>query len=287
MKANKMRKWYKYYICDSKQNNSNDTQESSFEYHEQIMGGYHSTEHYNDKNSFFKYYYNGRYISWHTFISKRINNQNNIFSIASGRAITELKLIDEGHQITCSDLNIPNAAKQSKALFPDLEYIRFNILTDQFKKEYDSIICLSLIYTFDDEELDTFFSQVKTGLKKNSTLLLDSSGATDNLLTYLLHDVLLKYETYMIYLILRLIGRKRFVHKFQSGYRRTSKEIIRMANKHNLVLKRQENYEFLHDLQRSRIILFILKQFPFTKKFFTKIGEKIPYVRMFELIKID
>ena len=64
------------------------------------------------------------------------------------------------------------------------------------------------------------------------------------------------------------------------------KQIIELANKFRFKLIHVHEYDYLTEFQRSIIIRKIMKYFPFSKKIFTFLGKKIPYIRMFKFKKI-
>ena len=83
-----------------------------------------------------------------------LDKNQTILSVASGRGIVELKLINEKFNITCSDLKIPDCYKASKKIFGEFKYMEKDILQNPSEIKYDCIIALSLIHIFSPEDLE-------------------------------------------------------------------------------------------------------------------------------------
>ena len=81
---------------------------------------------------------------------------------------------------------------------------------------------------------------------------------------------------------------KKIGFKFDNnfGYRWKNEEIINIAGKFGFKFINLNKCDFLTELQRSILIRKIIKYFPYTKKFFSILGKKIPYIRMFKFKKI-
>lgn len=292
-----MRKWYKYTLDSSLAGRKRVLKDRTYYEHARSMGtlgGYDVDDAYKSKQNFFnKYFFNyhlSRLEYYHIFLEKYLSKEEEILSVGSGRCANELYLAQEGYNITCSDLKILNAYKATVALFPNFKYIEYDILSGPADCKYDAIISLGLIYLFDEKELLRFFINVSESLKIGGHLVLDSAGSSDNLLSYTIHEVILKYET-MLRRIVRFISEQKWygliVKDF--GYRRTDKEIIDTARKANLELTDQENYAFLTEFSRSCLFYLLNKALRFSsnwEKLITIIGKNIPYIRMFNFKKL-
>ena len=103
-----MRSWIKYQIDDSTDKVTRSAKDSSFSEHADAMGYCEEGDVSEDKNKFFnKFYYNyhsGRLLNYDIFLRRHIKKTDKILSIASGRSANELKLLEEGYDITCSDI---------------------------------------------------------------------------------------------------------------------------------------------------------------------------------------
>jgi len=187
-----MRKWYKYFLDPLRRGRIYLPIDSNFYDHEKAMGGYKADDAYLSKSTFFNKYFWGYHIigrlgCYDNFLRKHLKKDKDILSIASGRCANELFLIEDGYKITCSDLKVFDSYKETKTLFPQFDFVEHDILNGPFFLKYDAVICLSLIYLFNEEKLLTFFRNVSDSLKTGGHLILDSAGSTDNLMSYLIH----------------------------------------------------------------------------------------------------
>jgi 2-polyprenyl-3-methyl-5-hydroxy-6-metoxy-1,4-benzoquinol methylase len=262
--------------------------DQDFENHKAAMGGYDADDAYKSKTEFFKKYFfgyqTGRLQYYDEFMRKYLRKEEDVLSIGSGRCANELYMMEDGYKITCSDLGLIDCHSQTKALFPEFNFLEFNILNGPNEHKYDTIICLSLIYLFDDKSLMTFFKNVSGSLKKGGHLILDSAGAPDNFLSYLIHDVILKYEIHFLRIAKMIVRNKKdAVIRKHHGYRRTDNEIIESAWEAGLKLVDKEEYAFLTEFRRSILFnrLFSNKLSPPFERMLTRVGKKIPYIRMF------
>ncbi len=253
--------------------------------HEKGMGGYSIDEAYKSKTDFFnkyffRYHYN-RLEDYDKFLRKHLNKRGEILSIGSGRCANELFLLKDGYRITCSDLKKISIYDYTKALFPKFEFTELNILFGPATKKYDSVISLAVINYFDEQEISMFFQNVFLSLKAGGGVILDSAGSTDNLLSYLINEILLKYETYLIRLIRLLTkgGNYGFIIKHH-GYRRTDEEIVNIAQQSGFELIDKENYGFTTDFKRSYLLRKLINIHPEIERMFSCLGRNIPHIRM-------
>ena len=63
------------------------------------LKGYNSNQYYKNKNFFFKFYLNERYLIWDNYLKKNLNPKTKTLTIASGRGINELSLISNNFEI--------------------------------------------------------------------------------------------------------------------------------------------------------------------------------------------
>jgi hypothetical protein len=68
------------------------------------MGGYGVDDSYQSKESFFHKYFQDRYVDWDNYLRRNLHKDDEVLSIASGRCINELRLLNDGYSISCSDL---------------------------------------------------------------------------------------------------------------------------------------------------------------------------------------
>jgi hypothetical protein len=285
-----MRSWIKYQIDDSTDEVKRSTQDSLFSEHANAMGYGKENDVSEDKNKFFdKYYYNyhsGRLLNYDKFLRRCIKKSDKILSVASGRSANELRLLEEGYDMTCSDLERLPSYDHTKKLFPDYEFITLDILKQSTDRKYDCLVSLSLIYLFSNEQLNVFFCNLSKSCRENGCLILDSAGSPDNILSYFIHDILVKYETYLVRFLKNLFRNKKYGLTIQDfGYRRKDLEIVEIAKKNGFELIEQENSAFLAEFQRSRLLRDLIK-IRLVKNIFSAIGKSVPYIRMYLFRKI-
>ena len=283
-----MRRWTKYSIVPGASGVIYKGIDSEFSEHSTATGGYDSLDAYIDQTTFFnKWFFDaghcGRLQYYDNFIRKHIKASDEIFSIASGRSANEIRFLLEGFNIVCSDLQELPSYQKTRLLFPTYKFVSWNILDAPTAHKYDGIISLSLIYLFDRSQLDVFFRNVSNSLAEGGYLILDSAGSPDNLTSRLLFEFLLKFEIFLVGYIKR--AKSGFSENYAvsikaHGYRYNDIEIIDIAARNGFILMTQENYGFLLDFQRSRILRYIMK-IPGVERIFAILGRTIPYSRMY------
>jgi len=281
-----MRKWYKYFLY--KGDTGKEFIPLDKNYIDFLSSSYNLTgikQFYKNEKIFFEHYFVGRYVHWDEFLREHLSKDDEILSIASGFCINETKLLKDGFKITCSDLDM-QTFYDTKKIFDDLRFIKLNVVNDKPHKIYDVIISLSLIYTFNDEQLDSMFNNVSNGLRIGGKFILDSAGSEDNYLSHIINDLYLCVESNLIYYVCKLIMKKRKLVKKDQGWRRTNQEIINCAQKYGLDIVTTKNYDYLTEFKRSHI-LNKLKIFDYylMRKIFSFVGHLVPYIRMFKFIK--
>ena len=290
-----MRNWYKYFLVSTNSDYQNIAKKSdSFKDYAEDTGGYEVDDAYFEKKVFFeKHFYNfqlGRLEDCYKFLIKYLQKDQKILSLASGRSALELYLMEKhGSNITCSDLKHPSCYTATKKLFPHYQFIELDALEMNVNDNYDMIITMSFIFLLTDKELDIVFRNMNQSLKVGGYFIVDSAGTFDNLLAYLIHDVLLPLEIYTICFLARIknFGKRKYICvKRHHGFRRNNDEIEKIAQKNGFELVEVENYAFLTDFYRSKFLSKLL-QYTWIKKLFMQLGRKIPYIRMFCFKKIE
>jgi hypothetical protein len=100
-------------------------------------------------------------------------------------------------------------------------------------------------------------------------------------LSYFIHDIFVKYETFLVRFLRNLFQNKKYGLSIQDfGYRRNDVEIVEIAKKNGFELIEQENFAFLVEFQRSRLLRDLIK-IRLVKNIFAAIGKYVPYTRMF------
>ena len=186
--------------------------------------------------------------------------------------------------VVCSELSEPPCLGATRAIFPDVKFLKLDVLNDDPPGIYESVLSLSLIYAFDDAQLLRFFRFVSRALKPGGRLLLDLASSPDSLVTWLLHDVFLPAEAALLagYLTLKL----RTPHKVQvvpHGYRRSIEDVARVAREVDLELVDVQLDCFDIELSRS-VLLRRLQATAVGAMLLAKLRPRIPYVRMAEFV---
>ena len=120
-----------------------------------------------------------------------------------------------------------------------------DILEGPTRQQYDVILCLSLIYLFNDQELSRFFNNVHASLTAGGSLIFDSAGSPDNLLSHWINDVYLRHEANAVRWFKALkYGKPHVIIAKHQGYRRTDAEILGAATSCGFELIAQEKAPF-------------------------------------------
>ncbi len=256
------------------------------EYYSAPMRGYKIDDSYKNKQMFLDKWFHGRYPSYDSFIRKFISKNENILSLACGRCINELKLIEEGYSITCSDLEVPSCYIPSKDLFGEFEFERLDILEGCPSRRYEKIICIGLIWAFNEDEMDIFFKNVYQGLESKGVLILELSVSPDNLLSFFFHDIYLRLESNALRMITSVFGKSYKRIMDIHGYRYKTKEIIQIASQNHFEMVDLLACEPLVEFQRSPLLGRLIDKSSLIRKIMSIIGMCIPYSRLFALKRI-
>ena len=252
------------------------------------MGGYGVDDSYQSKESFFHKYFQGRYVDLDNYLRRNLHKDNEVLSIASGLCINELKLLNDGYSISCSDLKIVPSYDASIQLFGTFPFLVLDILREHPDKEYDGIICLGIIYWFNKDDLDKFFRNVNKGLSLGKCIFLDSGGGRDNLFSLFWDVIFLPIEYKIFSFIYKLIGKRgKILVKSNHGFRRTDEEIVESARRSGFEFVSQEDFDFLDEFRRSILLTGIIKRSSTAQRIFSILGRWNPYIRMFKFKKIS
>ena len=281
-----MRKWYKYFLVFGAKEHTNIKKHQKFDEFEKAMGGYESNEFYQDRDKFFSKYLRGRFVNYKNYLENNLVGDEKIFSIASGRCINELLLIEKDFNVTCSDLDIPKSYYSAKKIFGDFNYKTLDILNSFTQERYSCILSLGIVYAFSKNELEKFFTNINKSLEIDGILILDSSSSANNFLTFLFDRIYLKLENFLISLILNILGKKNSTGIRHHGYKFTNSEIIELAKKKVFEIVHKNSQDYLTEISRSKIVNKLIKYIPISKYFFLLIGRFMPYLRFFKFKKI-
>jgi len=252
------------------------------------IDGYGVDDSYQSKESFFHKYFVDRYVDWDNYLQRNLHKDEEVLSIGSGRCINELKLLNDGYSISCSDLKIIQSYDASIQLFGTFPFLALDILLEHPDKEYDNIICLSLIYRFNKNDLDKFFRNINKGLSQGKCLFVDPGGGRENLFS-LFWDVLYLPIEYKIFsFIYKLIGKRgRTLVKSNHGFRRTDEEIVESARKSGFEFVSREDFDFLAEFKKSILLMRIIQRSSTAQRIFSILGRWNPYIRIFKFKKIS
>ena len=275
-----MRPWYKY-ILNYENTMRFLPKDETYSLQEKTIG-YDLDDGYKSKEDFFKtHFYNGhpRLKHYHDYLKQNLKKGHEILSIGSGRCVNELLLIEDGFNIICSDLEQP-CREKTLSLFPNLKFVKYDIISSSFEYKVDCIISLSIFYLFDENELLMIFKNIAKNLKPGGRFIFDPGGAVDSFVTYLNDEIIYKFETNFIWMIQKLRRRKCAVIKKHQGYRSKNDEITSVAKKAGFALSKIECFDYSTEIKKRSILL---GKFP--DKIINTIGRFIPYVRMFTFVK--
>jgi len=277
-----MKTWYKYFI-----NPGNEKKfiplDATFDDHKRSMEGYDSSKGYLSKEEFFENYFHRAHLRhkyYHDYLKAHLKKEDDTLSIGSGRCVNELLLMEDGFNITCSDLEQP-CRRETMRLFPRLQFMNYDVTKGPASRKFDRIISLSMFYLFDNAQLSEIFKNVADSLRAEGTFILDPCGAENNLGTRLIDDFICPSEMALIKILKKIFrGEDCVVAKKHQGYRTTDAEIISIAKRAGLDLCDMEKYDYFTEFgMRSNIF----GRLP--KRLVGLLGRAVPYVRMFNFKK--
>lgn len=289
-----MRRWYKPEI-ESPSHLSNRTLDQSFAEHQRAMGGYGCVG-YESAERFFQTHLEAspRHLCYQWFLAAHLPKDGRILSIAAGRAANEMRLVADGYDVLCSDLQ-PVCPDETKRLFPGYAFMKWDVLNDPLPPaRFDAVMCLSFIYLLDEERLRVFFGRVGELLKPGGVFVLDAAGSPDAWLANLLHDVYLPCEAWLVCgarnvaSLLRRGGSDGLmvVRRKHHGYRYDDRELVAAAAEKGLTLLAVERMDFETELTRSYLYRHGARYIPPVRRGLLAVGRLMPYVRMFAFRRV-
>jgi SAM-dependent methyltransferase len=279
-----MRKWTKHAAVPRDQPQARHA--NAADVYSAQMGGYDPDDAYQSKSTFFARHLQAhpRLVAYDRYLRPRLRKGERVLSVASGRCANELALVEAtGCEITCSDLREPPCLAATRALFPSLQFVPLDVLRDEPPGRFDTVLSLSLIYAFDDQQLAKFFAFARRVVAPSGRLLLDLAGSPDNFLSFMLHDVFLPAEAALIagYRSVRHRTGHRVEHTAH-GYRRTLEDVAEVARSEGFVVAGMQTDGYDIDLRRG-VLLNRLADTGAGLAAITWIGRRMPYTRMAEL----
>lgn len=276
-----MKKWHKYFLSYENEKKFLPRDET-FDDHKASMHWNDSDKGYGSKEEFFKIYFYGahpRHRFYHDYLTRKLKKEDEVLSVGSGRCVNELLLMEEGFNITCSDLDRV-CQKPAENIFPHMKFFKYDAARGSCEHKFDCVISLSVFYLFDKDELLRVFAHIADSLKAGGTFIFDPGGAENNLLTKMIDDFICPSEPNLVRIARKVIkGKKSFVTKKHQGYRTTNGEIITIAGKAGFQLRDMECGDYMTELRRS---IFFQK---LPDSIVGLLGRTAPYVRMFNFKK--
>jgi hypothetical protein len=270
-----MRIWYKYFLSNKILKNI--TNRFNFTDFQLI------NEHLNFKFMFnYKNFISNEiFYNQYKFLKKNlVSNKKEILFLGSSWGEAEYHLKNK-FKVVASDINTEYIEYHNKNK-TGLKFIKLDILNlKNFKKKYSQIVFNSFEYLLNKDQMDCALKNIYkiSTLKAKIFVIFRSS---DSFFIRLIDNILLPMETYFIYLIKKIINKKKiyYINK-QHGFRRTKAEFIKEFNINKFKVIKYNPNLFLFDLKRlliSRTLLNFL-----LKKFFFNV---CPYLNFFILKKI-
>ncbi len=119
-------------------------------------------------------------------------------------------------------------------------------------------------------------------LNKGGKFIFDCGGAADGFGTYMMDEVICKYEAYLMVPLVRLLRKKNcVVTKKHHGYRSRNQEIVSVAESNGFKLIDIRCSEPIAEIERSFLLRGLAKKCSPLRYLIHKIGSTMPYVRMF------
>lgn len=291
-----MRRWYKPEI-EPHSHLSHRALDQSFAEHQRAMGGYKRVG-YESAERFFQTHLEAspRHLCYQKFLAAHLPKDGRILSIAGGRAANEMRLVADGYRVVCSDLE-PVWPDETRRLFPGYEFLKWDVLNDPLPPErFDAVMCLSLIYLFNDEQLGMFFGRVRELLRPDGVFVLDAAGSsTESVLANMLHGVYLPCEAWLVCGIRSVANLFRHggsnglmvVRRKHHGYRRSDEEIGAAASAQGFTVAAVEHMDFETELTRSYLYRHGVRHIqPVRHGLLLAVGRAMPYVRMFAFRRV-
>ncbi len=283
-----MRIWKKYHVSDSWAGKGVQSKDISFHDHSRAMGGYNADNSYEKKETYFQRHLSKRHAIYDEYLRGHIDKDEEILSVASGRCVTELRLMNDGYSVSCSDFGFPQCLAASFSLFGLFPFSELDILRGPPPKEYDVIINLSTAYLFNPDELEQYFSNISEGLRNGGRLFMDPGGPRDNLFSIFWHNLYLPTEYRLYSLYSRLFRNQKLGCVSQLfGYRYKDSEIRSVASRAGLIFVGLDDFDHLSELRRSFILKPVINSNFIEKGPLNRLLRRNPYIRMFQFQKVS
>ena len=207
-----------------------------------------------------------RHQAYLDFLAPRLDKSWRILSIACGNAWTERALQPQlDTPILCTDY------------FPaDTNIVAFDALRSPLPPEkFDAILCLSFIYGIDDHQLLHLLQRIRTMLKPNGILFLDSAGPAPSLLVWCWNHLYIALEN-------AVAGVLQWHHTYWThhGYWRSDRDLLEAVETVGICRVSMTPLDPYTELSRSRLYRLVLSRFSLSRWAGEWLGRQMPYVRM-------
>lgn len=261
--------------------------DSDFAAHARSMGGYECLG-YDSPNEFFRTYLeeSPRHLAYDRFLRTRLPSGCRVFSVASGRAVNEMRLLTRDHEVVCSDL-APVCSEATRHLFPGYRFQRLDIPPDPLPvQRFDAVLAFSFVYLLASTELNRFLERVADLLTNDGVLVVDPGGAADSFATTVLDELVLPVEAHLACAVANPGRRRRAQPRFvvmrkHHGYRYRNDEIIAAAARAGFRLEALETTDFVTEWSRSQFYRRYVTRVAALRRLAGILGRVMPYVRLF------
>ena len=271
--------------------------DQSYEEHKETMGW---GEDFNSKEEFFRtnFIQNQSYKFIWDQLNKRTyeliklytNPGQNILSVASGGCGVELKLLEEGYDVTCSDLAITSFHNKLKTIFSEAKFEKINFLEDTISESYDNIMAIEVVLVLSPVELKVMLDKLYHSLKKGGYLFLTIDVSPPSLRNNFIIEKLYKVDTFLSNVVRSLLNYDTRMRPHHLGWRFSNSFVEKLVDEQKFKIKHYEEICYENDLSRFTFLSKILKKLfgiKITYKLYYNIGKLLntPYRRYYILQK--
>jgi hypothetical protein len=196
------------------------------------------------------------YNQYKFFKKNLVTNKKEILFLGSSWGETEYHLKNK-FKVVASDIKTEYIEYHNNNK-TGLKFIKLDILNlKNFKKKYSQIVFNSFEYLFNKDQMDCALKNIyKISTSKAKIFVIFRSS--DSFFIRLIDNILLPMETYFIYVVKKIINKKKISYvKKQHGFRRTKAEFVKDFNINKFKVIKYNPSLFLFDLNRFLIILQI------------------------------
>ncbi len=223
-------------------------------------------------------------LRFYRFVLKNVTDKNKkILSIGCGMAGLEMKLLQEGYSVVCSDLKIYPFHHFLKKLFPESRFLEIDMFHPQQLEElFDVVIMTGVLGYCSPENLQRLFQILSGFLKKNGEIIVDDLVSPPSFWADFFYEKWYPVEATIINFYSWLFGRFWRLYKKQASWRYTTDFFVGKARESGFQLKKMGieffHRDFLYRFYTTRLITKMIG----TKNalyFFSKLGRvlNLPY----------